>query len=209
MTNTGFTRYFGLFVFLLASLYGFADYFIVFAKNDFIDEWKGPFIQSIKFVFSFIMLLTKILLALLFLFTLTVVFVFAIVGIFKPWTKKDITSNDAIRTASSAVELMTNTENEYTAIFKMVIEKVSKLVFGVIDITQAMLLLFIVIPVFMFIAVFIYNWSNLPNKKGKELEEVSQRNLLLTNFHFMNIFVFSIMTIYALHLIYLVLPGVL
>lgn len=209
MTNAGFTRYFGLFVFILAALYGFADYFNVFSKTSFIGEWKGPFIHSLKFIFSFLLLLTKILLALLFIFTLTIIFIFAIVGIFKPWTNKDITSNEAIGTASSAMELMNNTESEYTGVFKMVIQKVSKLIFGVIDISQAMMVLFIIIPVFIFLTVFIYNWSSLPktwkSEDSDSDQDELQRNVLLTNYHLLNILVFSVMLIFAFHLVFLVL----
>jgi hypothetical protein len=199
MSSNNGSRIFGFVFFMLATLYGFADYFIVFPKNDHIGEWKTPIIRAFEFIFQFLLLLVKIFMALLFLFILTCAVLFTVIGIF---TKTDTTSNDAIGGALSARKLIDDAKGKYTGTLGMVLDKSFTFIFGILDISQTTTLL-LIIPIFMFLVILIYYMSV---SKQNNIEKEEQQNVLTTNYHTLNIILFTVILLFCLHLFYLVLP---
>jgi hypothetical protein len=199
MSSNNASRIFGFVFFVLATLYGFADYFILFPKTDHIGEWKTPMIRAFEFIFQFLLLLVKIFMALLFLFILTCAILFTVVGIF---TKTDTTSNDAIGGAFSARNLIEDAKGKYTGTLGMVLNKSFTFIFGVLDISQTTILL-LIIPIFMFVVILIYYMSV---SKQSNIEKKDEQKILTTNYHSLNILIFTIMVLFCFHILYLVLP---
>lgn len=189
----------GVALFILAVVYCLTDIGQIFAKNAFTEEYKSATKFAFSYSFSFLNLMFKVLLILLFIYIFIVIYDIAIVGIFKPLISENMDSNASITASSSAREIMEKARVSYFESIKAVARNTMSIVFGFINIPNALLILFFVIPLYILIVTFSYYKFISTKEKTKGPD---QENILQTNYFYFVLLIFSVMTLLSLYFIY-------
>jgi hypothetical protein len=190
----------GLVFFILALIYSFSDYNLTFDKTNYIGEWKSAFKYATTFVLAYIVILFKALIVLFFIYVLFIVYNIAIIGAFRPLVSNSIDSNDVIDSSSSAREIIQEARQSYFGSIKKANSSMFQVAFGFIHVPYAILLVYVLIPILLYVFIMTYYFT-ISSKKKVQGNEGEMQNILVTNYHFFMIFLFVLIIIALVFLI--------
>jgi hypothetical protein len=190
----------GLVFFILALIYCLSDYGITFDKTNYIGEWKNAFKYATTFVLAYVIILFKALIVLFFIYVLFIVYNIAIIGAFRPLVSNSIDSNDVIDSSGSAREIIQEARQSYFGSIKKASSSMFKVAFGFINVPYAILLIYVLIPVLLYVFIMTYYLSLSSQKKVKQ-NEGDMQDILLSNYHFFIMLLFALLIIAVVFLI--------
>lgn len=189
-------------LFLLAIVYCFTEIGSVFQMNTFVESHKGAVAFGLSYCFAFLAIMFKVMLVLFFIYIFVVIYNIAIVGIFKPLISANMDSDASVSSGSSAREIVEKARVSYYEAIKVVAKKVFTIAFGFFNIPNTLLIVFGVIPLYLLVVTFSYYQFVATKEKTKGSQE---QNILNTTFMYFTLLIFIIMTLLAIHLIYIVI----
>lgn len=178
---------------LLALVYTLADYDTIFNKDRFIDKkWAFPLKYALGYVGGYAAVIVKAILVLLFIYVFIVVYNLAIVGIFKPLLTDNVDSSASIKLSSGAGEIIDKARGTYFDAIKQVVKSMMPFTFGFIDVPQLLVLMFVIIPVFLFVTSFAYYYAVSHKKVDDDTQRLKE---MTTTYHMFMVFMFTLIVV--------------
>lgn len=184
---------------ILSIIYSMADFAVVFDINEFSAEYKSPAKFALSYWIAYFRILFKAIVILLFIFIFIVIYDIVLVGFITPIISDNVDSNKNISSFAGASDIITASKHSYFTSVNAVTENANKIVFGFINMRYAILLMFIIVPSLIFCISYVY-YGVLCNENYIPKEDM--QNVLKTSFHYMAIFIISLIAIILIYLVY-------
>lgn len=184
---------------ILAIIYSMADFAVVFDINEFSAEYKSPAKFALSYWIAYFRILFKAIVILLFVFIFIVIYDIVLVGFITPIISDNVDSSKNVSTFGGASDIIEASKEGYFKSINAVTENANKIVFGFIKMRYAILLMFVVVPCLIFCIAYVY-YAVLCNEQSIPKEEL--QNVLKTSFHYMAMFIISLLAIILIYLVY-------
>jgi hypothetical protein len=187
---------------ILAIAYSMADFAVLFDINEYSAEWKEPGKFALSYWIAYFRVLFKAIIILFFVFIFIVIYDIVLIGFIYPLLKDNIDSSKNIASFGGASDIITASKAGYFDAIKSMTDNVTKIAFGFINLRYAIMLIVVIIPSLIFSVSFVY-YTFLCDKE--KIKDEDMQKVLKTNFHYMAIFIISLLAIVLMYLLYITL----
>lgn len=181
----------GLLLFILSFSYALLDISYFFKKETQEYEQLHFLEYGTLYLMGYYQILLKALLALLFVFVFLMVYNMVLVGVFKPLISNPVApgvSGDA-----TYDEIVAKAKGGYFEIISAIARLIFTTVFEIVDVKFALAVVFVILPVSIFIIAVCYHIIIASKKKMENVEEPVE--IRATNYHYITLISLSFIVV--------------
>jgi hypothetical protein len=181
----------GIMLFSLAVVYALLDVDESFSKDNQESKRHPVLIYSFNYTIGYFQILFKALLALLFVFIFLMVYNFILVGVFKPLISDSV--NAGTQSSLPYEQIVSKAKEGYYQLIAAVTKHIFTTVFQIVDIKLIFAMMFLVVPLFIFVVVTTYYLTIARSKKMENIVDTDEDyRVRSTNYHFLTLLIISI-----------------
>ena len=184
---------------ILAMIYSMADFAVVFDINEFSAEYKSPAKFALSYWIAYFRILFKAIIILLFVFIFIIIYDIVLVGFITPIISDNVDSSKNVSSFAGASDIIAASKQGYFKSINTVTDNANKIVFGFINMRYAILLMMVIVPCLIFCIAYVY-YGVLCNESSIPKQDL--QNVLKTSFHYMAMFIISLIAIILIYLVY-------
>ncbi len=171
---------------LTLALLNYPDYVYIDKQ---IQASTSKYIRAMYYLYGYIVIVFKALLALIFVFVFVMVALIIVVGIFKPMMSDGVNSDTSVYANSGYSEIVLKAKEGYFALIGALAQKTFHSALYVFNFPPVLVTLFAFTPIFILCVALVHCvfWN------PKDMDDQEKENYLATNYHLFSVMFLSIM----------------